>query len=1173
MTAVIEIAGPPEVPQTGPSRLAVLLPVAMSAVAMAVTAGAFVAGSPATRNPSYVLLPVMMSASAVVTAIAGRGRRRGAAIDADRDEYLAYLSEMSDQVSEIAGMQYMSLIREFPDPDCMWTLSGDPQLWARRVSDSEGLRVRIGIARQPLGTRLVGARLPPERRCDPVTVTAMQRFLELHTTIEAPTVLRLRPGHAVTIDGDAAQVRGMLRAIVCRLACCYAPEDMSIVGVGAEWDWLKWLPHNRHPRLTDALGPARMVYRNVAQARAAVSARAAPVVVVVVDVPDAEPVPGAISLVVGGHATSIAVRHADGQQTLTCPDQLSELEATVCARRLLARTGTAPPVGGDLFHGFDDPISLWRNRHGRDRLSAPIGTAADGQPVNLDIKEAAEQGMGPHGLCVGATGSGKSELLRTVALGMIARNSPAVLNLLLVDFKGGAAFLDFVTAPHVAAVITNLADEAPLVARMRESLAGEMNRRQRLLRAAGCAGITAYEQRRGADSDSLPTLFIIVDEFSELLSQHPDFADMFVAIGRLGRSLGMHLLLASQRLDEGRLRGLEAHLSYRLCLKTLSESESRAVLGTTDAYHLPNTPGAGVLRTASGELVRFQSALVSQPGAPTRPTGTAPVVPQRFTAEPVGNITEAISVPAPSIADGVLARVKDHGPPAHPVWLPTLSEAPTLGSLLRDREPADLAVPIGVVDRPYEQSRTPLTVELSGAAGNVAVVGAPRAGKSTALRTLLTALAATHGPARLQFYCLDFGGGALFALDDLPHVGAVAGRSEPGLVERIVAELESVLRTRECSARDRRDVDSAEVMLVVDGWAALRQQFDGLEETITMIATQGLSYGVHVVLSASRWAEIRPALKDQIGTRIELRLGDPADSELDRRRAREVPRDRPGRGLSPEGLHMMVALPELRGVEIRRDGSAAPPIPQLPAQLNHGAIVAGADGGMLLGLGEPRLQPVFVDLDDGRHLLILGDNGCGKTATLRVLCREITRAKTASQAQLFLVDYRRTLIGVVGSGHLGGYAMSPAALTTVLPDLIGLLRDRMPTADVDHAQLRTRSWWTGPDIYVVIDDYDLVAASTGNPLLALLEYLPYATDLGLHLVVARRSGGAARALYEPLLAGLRDLGCTGLMMSGRAEDGVLLAAQPVGPMPPGRGVLITRPGVEQVIQVGWAAPA
>ena len=165
---------------------------------------------------------------------------------------------------------------------------------------------------------------------------------------------------------------------------------------------------------------------------------------------------------------------------------------------------------------------------------------------------------------------------------MIAAHPPEVLNLVLVDFKGGATFLGLERAPHVAAVITNLADEAHLVARMKDALAGEMNRRQELLRAAGnFANVADYERARsnGAALAPLPALFVVVDEFSELLSQHPDFAELFVAIGRLGRSLGIHLLLASQRLDEGRLRGLESHLSYRICLKTFSANESRAVLG------------------------------------------------------------------------------------------------------------------------------------------------------------------------------------------------------------------------------------------------------------------------------------------------------------------------------------------------------------------------------------------------------------------------------------------------------------------------------------------------------------------------------------------------------------------------------------------------------------------
>ena len=194
-----------------------------------------------------------------------------------------------------------------------------------------------------------------------------------------------------------------------------------------------------------------------------------------------------------------------------------------------------------------------------------------GDTVDLDIKEAAQNGMGPHGLCVGATGSGKSEFLRTLILGMVAAHPPDVLNLVLVDFKGGATFLGLDRIRHVSAIITNLSDEAHLVARMQDALAGEMNRRQELLRAAGhFANVADYESARsqGLSAPPLPALFVVVDEFSELLSQHPEFAELFVAIGRVGRSLGMHLLLASQRLDEGRLRGLETHLSYRICLKT-----------------------------------------------------------------------------------------------------------------------------------------------------------------------------------------------------------------------------------------------------------------------------------------------------------------------------------------------------------------------------------------------------------------------------------------------------------------------------------------------------------------------------------------------------------------------------------------------------------------------------
>ncbi|MBW0017221.1 MAG: type VII secretion protein EccCa [Mycobacterium sp.] len=1197
-SADLEVAAPAELPGAASQGvLARVLFLGLSVAALGVVAATF---SGPGRTPTSFALPLMMLVPLVVSVVTGRGRRRETEIDGHRADYLGYLDRLRCCVTETAAAQRSALNLRHPDPDTLWTLVGGPRMWEREPGAPDFCVVRVGVGTRPLATRMVAPPLRTEARWDPLTVTALRRFLRAHSTVAGvPITICLRPGTTVTVEGDVTDARALLNAMICQLAVLHAPDQLLIVGVIAEpnrahWDWLKWLPHNQHPSDRDAVGAARMVYPNVAAAQSALTALAARVVLLVDDDARVAPaIPGAIVLEVGGGEAGmpVTIGHIDEADTWVHPDRLEPVEAVVCARRLAAhRAGDGAAARGrsgwlDLIDiddaGTFDPTTLWHSRIHRNRLCAPLGTTSDGAAVELDIREPAEGGMGPHGLCVGATGSGKSELLRTIALGMLALNPPNVLNLLLIDFKGGATFLDFARAPHVAAVITNLADEAPLVARMREALAGEINRRQRLLRAAGnMVSVVAYEdaRRSGAPLTALPTLFIIVDEFSELLSQHPDFAEMFVMIGRVGRSLGMHLLLASQRLDEGRLRGLEAHLSYRICLKMLSPSESRTALGTVDAYELPNTPGVGILRGGSGELIEFQTAYVSGPLPPTGVTAAPSEVSVRvFSTHVTGSIISAAADESTAadhtLLRAVLDRLSGQRPLAHRVWLPPLELAPTLGAVLREAGSArtHLAVPIGVVDRPLEQCRTPLMLDLSGAAGNVAIVGGPRSGKSTALCTLIMALAATHDASCVQFYCLDFGGGSLASVAALPHVGTAADRTEPRLAVRMIAELESVLRSRETAGAD----PVPHIFLVVDGWARLRHEFEALEESVTALAAQGLSFGVHVALSASRWSDIRPALKDQIGTRIELRLGDPAESELDRRQAREVPHDRPGRGLSREGLHMIIAQPRLEGIELRRGDVVAPPIPLLPHRVDHQTLVrvAGERLGahVLLGLDERQLKPVALDFDRDPHWMIVGDNECGKTATLRALCREVVRT-AATAAQLVLIDYRRTLLGVVESEHLRGYAMSPAALNALLPDLLDVLRRRMPPADATQAQLRDRSWWSGPDIYVVVDDYDLVATAAGNPLAPLLEYLPYARDLGLHLIVARRSGGLARALFEPVLAALRDLGCMALMMSARPEEGATFGSVRPRLLPPGRGVLVTRDDEGQLVQVAWSPP-
>ncbi|EYT65477.1 secretion protein EccC [Dietzia sp. UCD-THP] len=1081
------------------------------------------------------------------------------------------------------------------------------------------------------------------------------------------------------------------------------------------WEWLKWLPHHEHPTYTDGGGRVRLTEFSLAgvesmlaqeiAARPAFGAGAThrprePHLVVVVDgvgVTGAErlvaedglegvtvlEVSGSRAGQLRGLATrlglcvrvhddgDVSVRTESGEEQIARADPMSLPEAERLAMAL-ARYRTAdtvtnadgststrrvpglPDLLGIGSAARVDPAVAWRRRGERDRLRVPVGVSPDGAPVELDLKEAAHGGMGPHGLCIGATGSGKSEFLRTLVLGLVATHDPDALNLVLVDFKGGATFLGLESLSHVAAVITNLQAEITMVDRMRDALEGELNRRQEVLRAAGnYAGVGDYEaaRARGAQLDPLPALVIVVDEFSELLSSKPEFAELFLTIGRLGRSLHIHLLLASQRLEEGRLRGLDSHLSYRIALKTFSATESRTVLGVSDAYHLPATPGAGFLKVDSGEPVRFDAAYVSGPYQEDRRregvSVAAPVA--RATVRPFTSWFMPVAAPAPpaidsvsdrrgpaehdgrddleegsSLLDVLVGRLSGHGRPAHEVWLPPLGAGAALDSAVGreptvpgDTDPPCRSFPLAEVDLPFEQRRAIWSVDLSGADGNVAVVGGTRSGKSTALCTLVLAAAATTGPDRLSVYVVDLGGGALQSISPLPHVGGVARRGEDEKVRRTIAEVDAELKRREAAFREQglTSIDHArrrriqrdgrsvaeypDIMLVIDGWQAFRTEVEDLEQVVLGLATDGLSYGVHVVLSAARWADLRPALRDALGTRVELRLGDPTDSMIDRRAAVTVPAS-PGRGLTRDRHHMLIFQPRLDGLvdpEGIADATvsasrhlaqrwrelagpvAAAPVRMLPETLPYGQLASlarpGPDGTrsrVPLGVDESDLKVVYADLDADPLMMVLGDSECGKTSVLRAVTRGLVSGNTAQSAKIIVVDYRRTMLGEVEGDHLAGYAATETALTPMVEHLVEILEQRMPGAEVTPEELRSRSWWDGPRIHLVVDDLDLVVTGAGNPLTPLARFLPHARDMGFCVVLARRCAGSSRALYDPFVGRIRDLGGAGLIMSGSREEGPLLGGVRPTPMPAGRGRLVTRNGGVRLVQTALAEP-
>ncbi|WP_328624438.1 type VII secretion protein EccCb [Streptomyces sp. NBC_00353] len=913
---------------------------------------------------------------------------------------------------------------------------------------------------------------------------------------------------------------------------------------------------------------------------------------------------------------------------------LEEASSSVEARRALAETtqrmrerwlgvqpDTTPPPRTDVpftkllaigdVEQFD-AARTWRQHPQQERLRVPIGVGEDGRPVVLDLKEAAHGGMGPHGLCIGATGSGKSELLRTLVLGLAVTHSSETLNFVLADFKGGATFAGMSELPHVSAIITNLADDLTLLDRMREAIGGELLRRQELLRMAGnYPNVSQYEKARtaGAPIDPLPSLLIVIDEFSELLTARPDFIEMLVQIGRIGRSLGVHLLLASQRLEEGKLRGLDTYLSYRIGLRTFSASESRRAIGVPDAYHLPPVPGSGYLTYDTAEMTRFRAAYVSAPYAPEEASST-----------------EDDDIFADSLLDVLVGRISGQGPPAHQVWLPPLDVPATLDELLPElattperglHPPAyeglgGLRVPAGLVDRPDQQRRDLMYLDFSGAAGHGLVVGAPQTGKSTLLRTVVCALALTHTPSEVQCYCLDFGGGSMQQLQNLPHVGGVSSRLDPEHVRRTVAEVSGLLTTREeffrthgidSMAAYRRgrsagkwpDQQWGDVFLVIDGWSSFKHEheYEQLEEAVADLGARGLGYGVHLLLAATRYADVRPALRDHFGTQVELRLTDPMDSQFARRVAADVPVGAPGRGLTHDKFHFLAAVPRVGGgpstttglAEATTDlvgairsqwaGAGAPPVRILPTQLPVDALPSdfgNSKGELALGLDEKNLLAFGVDFDTDPYLVVFGESESGKTSLLRLLAQRISKRYTPQEAQLVVVDYRRSLVGELPSEYVTKYVRNGLDLQSHIEGLVDFLEKRMPPSDVTAEQLRHRSWYKGPDVFLLVDDYDLVATASGNPLRPLLDYLPFARDIGLRMVLCRNSAGAARSMYEPVMQYLREQGAHGLTLSGDKSEGALIGSVIPSRQPPGRATLTGRRIKPLQVQLAYQPP-
>ncbi|WP_405913054.1 FtsK/SpoIIIE domain-containing protein [Streptomyces sp. NBC_00963] len=585
------------------------------------------------------------------------------------------------------------------------------------------------------------------------------------------------------------------------------------------------------------------------------------------------------------------------------------------ASRLLDVLQLEPPTGEAV-------AGRWRT--GGQSTMAVVGESYDG-PFGIDIRR-----DGPHGLIAGTTGSGKSELLQTIVAALAVANTPESMTFVLVDYKGGSAFKDCVKLPHTVGMVTDL--DAHLVERALESLGAELKRREHILAASDAKDIEDYQDlvRRDPSHAPVPRLLIVIDEFASMVRDLPDFVTGLVNIAQRGRSLGIHLLLATQRPSGVVSPEIRANTNLRIALRVTDAIESSDVIDSPEAGNISkNTPGRAYVRLGASSLVPFQSGRVGgrRPGA-ADPAAVAPwaglldwqELGRAALKKPKSEAREEEEITDLKVlVDAVREANERLGiPPQHSPWLPALSE-----TLLLDEVPAASSTgalapaPYGVEDIPSDQARRPVSIDFT-TFGHLLLGGAPRSGRSQVLRTIAGSLARTHSVADVHLYGIDCGNGALNALTRLPHCGAVVGRAQTERAVRLVNRLKGEITRRQELLAEKGFADIGEQRSVVpveerlphivvlldrwEGWLPTLGEVDHgeLTDQVALVMREGSSLGVHMVIAGDRQlliGRIASLTEDKYG----LRLADRSDFSMLGINARKVPDEiPPGRAFKNE---------------------------------------------------------------------------------------------------------------------------------------------------------------------------------------------------------------------------------------------------------------------------------
>ncbi|TFE37098.1 cell division protein FtsK [Streptomyces sp. ICN441] len=1247
--AKFRLPSPPVKPDKRPIPLLpiLLLPAGSAAVAILVT-----------QRWAFVFLALLSPIAALATQFGGRKQAMLKYLESKK-EYEETLSRVKDDVNAAVLDEQLNLRLSLPDPAALLQMAIQPseRLWERRWKDPDFLSVRVGTTDLPSSLTVDDPTQDEHRR---TTVPQLN---------QVPVSVPLRRAGAAGFAGPgASRLAGWVTA---QAAALHSPSDLRIVVLAGpdgerDWSWTRWLPHVQ-AQGEDAYAlvgsTAESLARRVGELGRLVASRIAAgpqldrggvtghpdVLIVLEQARRARSLPGVIGLLRDGPAVGVHTLCIDREEQLLPEECGAVVVLTPGVRTLRLRTD-----GGAAVEDVraDSPDLLWYEHFARalaplrgvgdsDESALPgsvrlleilgiepptpeavmagwslggrstqavLGTGYDGDFAVDLVRD------GPHALIAGTTGSGKSELLQTLVATLAVVNRPDEMTFVLVDYKGGSAFAECAELPHTVGLVTDL--DTQEVERALVSLGAELRRRETQLAQVGAKDIEDYQDRRARGGDllpPLPRLVLVIDEFASMVRELPDFITGLVNIAQRGRSLGIHLVLATQRPGGAVTPDIRANTNLRIALRTTDTSESRDIIDAPDSGEIsPSNPGRAYARLGPSALLPFQSGRVGG----RRPGGqAADDSPITIKVEPISwhnlggplpamsarssesNRSEAVTDLA-VLAQAVARAAELAGTARQPSpWLPPLPEiltwtpppSPTPGA----ERPAVLPpVEYGSVDLPAEQARIALTFDIDRA-GHLHIVGSPRSGRSQALRTLAAALAQAHGVEDVHLYGVDCGNGALNALTALPHCGVVVDRGQIERLGRLLDRLNSELTARQGMLGSRGTADLTELrsaqapderlahlVLMIDRFEVFEREFTTYDngsymERLLRLLRDGAGAGIHVVLAGDRvlgGSRFSGTTEDK----IVLRLNDRQDYSSVGIPAKSAPsRPGPGRGIRVQDLstvQIAVLAEDLSGTEQaqaladlgRALAAREEPVPAhrrplrldvVPDRITYDeALALHTEGGPmkpLVAVGGDTLTSLGPDLSDVPTFVVGGPPRTGRSTVLYTASLSLLAAGTGL---LVLAPRRSPLRTLEGR----------AGVAAVITD-----------ADVRVEDFRS-ALGRIPEEYgvIVVDDAELFMGSEIDADLALLARGGAGTGWGV------LAAGNAESLSLSLAGWMGQMkrNRCGMLLSpqglGDGEViGVKLTRGLVGAAPqPGKGLLHLGDGTLRGVRVPLAEP-